>query len=119
MKNRINPIFPIAMLCLVLTSFWIAYRVNFSTAPNDPVPAVRILIPDPEIPEGSDDSYVSGYRNGYFSFVAQDMEEKGMTAVSYSSLKDRPDSAHEHESFERGYVDGYHKATAKFSCPCP
>lgn len=57
------------------------------------------------------DGYGYGYRVGHASFLRQMGRDVSLPpAVSYVS-------SHDDGEYSRGYVDGYHRATAEFSCP--
>lgn len=111
---KINPVFPVVFVVLVLTFAWLSYK--YSHPGNSEDNLERILILDPRVPEGFDEEFNSGYKEGYLSFASQDMEDKGLVAFRYSSSEDSYEPSS--ESYKKGYVEGYHKATAEFSCPC-
>ena len=74
------------------------------------------LVSEIEVPQGKDEDYGNGYRNGYYAFMSQDLEERGIRAVNYTALPERTESGG--DSYDEGYVDGYHKATNAASCVC-
>jgi hypothetical protein len=66
----------------------------------------RVVLSDVEVL----DAYSAGYRTGYFAFLEQSGEYVPMPSpVAVYSVGG--------EDYSRGYVDGYHRATAALSCP--
>lgn len=69
------------------------------------------------------DSYELGYNQGYLAFMSQWGLEPPSSVVEfvYTSSHSVSIVAEDEEMRNRGYADGYHRASESFSCPrgCP
>lgn len=103
-----------AVVCLILTVSFTTY-IAFSSRglPPDRAPESVEVSPN-KSPLRPETAYEQGFRNGYSSFLAQTgkyIPQPNVTA-SYASSYSSDD-----EDVQKGYVDGYHRATEVESCP--
>ena len=82
-------------------------------------PAAPVPVPqEPDLPDVDQSPYQQGYTRGYYAFLAQTGEyvPPANTVSAYMALNDSEPFA-AGPDYEKGYVDGYHKATESFHCP--
>lgn len=61
--------------------------------------------------------YASGFATGYDAFMKQTGQYVPRPSFSYSSSPGDPGADASDPDFQRGYVDGYHRATEFERCP--
>lgn len=121
-KSRcfLNPLFDkkfFLLACLILSCTALIYFSRVRIHSEGPLPAG---VDDPSIRriEGIANSgpmtpYRHGYISGFNAFLAQ-TDQPMIQVASYTSQQDQP---MDEKEVERGYVDGYHRATEVQSCP--